>query len=101
LPGRLTLAAFLLGWAGLSVHCQVLTFLGGSGLSAKTYLAGKLLHGLLSALFTAGLSRVLPLGSVPAILAGQVADLASVDFQTALTWSTVWAWLAFLLFLGS
>lgn len=101
LPGRLTLAAFLLGWAGLSVHCQVLTFLGGSGLSAETYLAGKLLHGLLSAFFTAGLSRILPLGSVPAILAGQVADLASVDFQTALTWSTVWAWLAFLLFLGS
>ena len=100
LPGRLTLAAFLLGWAGLSVHCQVLSFLGGSGLSPRTYLVGKFLHGLLAALFTAGLSRVLPLGSVPAILAGQVADLASVDFQTALTWSTVWAWLAFLLFLG-
>ena len=100
LSGRLTLAAFLLGWAGLSVHCQVLSFLGGSGLSPRTYLVGKFLHGLLAALFTAGLSRVLPLGSVPAILAGQVADLASVDFQTALTWSTVWAWLAFLLFLG-
>ena len=28
LPGRLSMAAFMLGWAGLSVHCQVLAFLG-------------------------------------------------------------------------
>lgn len=29
LPGRLSMAAFMLGWAGLSVHCQVLAFSGG------------------------------------------------------------------------
>ena len=28
LSGRLSMAAFMLGWAGLSVHCQVLAFLG-------------------------------------------------------------------------
>ena len=28
--GRLSMAAFMLGWAGLSVHCQVLAFLGDS-----------------------------------------------------------------------
>ena len=48
--GRLSMAAFMLGWAGLSVHCQVLAFLGDSGLSMGTYLTGKLLHGGLSAL---------------------------------------------------
>lgn len=45
---RLSAAAFLLGWAGLSVHCQVLAFLGDSGLSLRPYLIGKLLHGFLS-----------------------------------------------------
>ena len=60
LSGRLVAAAFMLGWAGISVHCQVLSFLGGSGLSAGTYLAGKLLHGGLSALFTAALVRLFP-----------------------------------------
>jgi len=49
LSGRLSMAAFMLGWAGLSVHCQVLAFLGDSGLSMGTYLWGKLLHGLFSA----------------------------------------------------
>ena len=39
LAGRMSMAAFMLGWAGLSVHCQVLSFLVDSGLSAKTYLA--------------------------------------------------------------
>ena len=61
LSGKLILAAFMLGWAGLSVHCQVLAFLGDSGLSLRTYLTGKLLHGGLSALFTALLVRRFPL----------------------------------------
>lgn len=51
LAGRMSMAAFMLGWAGISVHCQVLSFMGGSGLSVRTYVAGKLLHGGLSALF--------------------------------------------------
>ena len=49
LSGRLSMAAFMLGWAGVSVHLQVLAFLGDSGLSMRTYLTGKLLHGGLSA----------------------------------------------------
>ena len=44
MAGRMSMAAFMLGWAGLSVHCQVLSFLGGSGLSVRTYIAGKFLH---------------------------------------------------------
>ena len=97
--GRLTMAAFLLGWAGLSVHCQVLSFLGDSGLSPRTYLAGKLLHGGLSALFVAGLARLLPLEApVSDYLAQQVADIASAEFSTTLALSVVSAWLVFLLF---
>ncbi len=100
LTGRLSMAAFLLGWAGLSVHCQVLSFLGESDLSPRTYLIGKFLHGTLSALFTAALARVFPLGApVSALLAQQVDDLAALDFSTALSLSTVAAWMTFLVFL--
>lgn len=57
----LPMAAFLLGWAGLSIHCQVLALLGDSGLSARSYLLGKLCHGLIAAALTALLIRWLPL----------------------------------------
>lgn len=99
MSGRLSMAAFLLGWAGLSVHCQVLSFLGGSGLSVRTYIGGKLLHGGLSALFTAALLRFFPLSEpVSAYLAEQVEGIAGVDFSSALTISLAAAWGMWLLF---
>jgi len=51
IEASVTMAAFLLGWAGLSVHFQVLSFLGESGLSTWPYFAGKLLHGVISAVY--------------------------------------------------
>lgn len=100
LAGRVSMAAFMLGWAGFSVHCQVLSFIGDSGLSVRTYLAGKLLHGGLSVLFTAGLAHLFPLReTVTAYLADQVASLAGLDFHTSITISTVAAWVVFLFFL--
>lgn len=97
LRGRLSLAAFMLGWAGLSVHCQVLSFAGGSGLSVRTYLAGKLLHGGFSAAFTAALVRLIPLERpVSSLLAQQVVELAELDFHRALAISTASAWVTFL-----
>lgn len=99
LRGRLTMAAFILGWAGISVHCQVLSFLGDSGLSPRTYLLGKLLHGGLAALFTAALARLVPMEApVADYLAQQVADIAGTDFSSALVVSVVCAWVVFLLF---
>jgi hypothetical protein len=53
-------AAFLLGWAGLSVHCQALSFISAAGIRARTYILGKFLHGLLSAVLVSVLLRVLP-----------------------------------------
>ena len=85
LSGKLILAAFMLGWAGISVHCQVLSFIGGSGLSVGTYLVGKLLHGGLSALFIAVLVRLFPLEApVSDYLADQVAGIAGMDFHRTL-----------------
>ncbi len=100
LAGRISMAAFMLGWAGVSVHCQVLSFLGDSGLSPRTYLVGKLLHGGLSALFTALFCRVFPLdASVASYIAEQVEGIAGMDFESALILSTVSAWVMGLLFL--
>jgi len=99
LGGRLSMAAFMLGWAGISVHCQVLSFLGGSGLSVGTYLTGKMLHAGLSALFVGVLARVFPLAEpMSSYLAEQVDSIAAMDFGTALTVSTVCAWGVWLAF---
>lgn len=100
LSGRLSMAAFMLGWAGLSVHCQVLAFLGDSGLSMGTYLWGKLLHGLISASLLGLLTRLFPLDApVSAYLAEQAETLAALDLHQALTISSVSAWCVWLLFL--
>lgn len=100
LAGKLSLAAFMLGWAGVSVHCQVLSFLGDSGLSPRTYLFGKFLHGGLSALLTALLCRLFPLDmAVSAYLAEQVAGIVGMDFHSAILISTVCAWVLGLGFL--
>ena len=99
LQGKAAMAAFLLGWAGISVHCQVLSFLAESGLNIRTYIGGKLLHGVFSALLTALLFRVFPLDqSVGSYLAQQMEGIVGTDFYTALTVSTVAAWGVFLLF---
>lgn len=100
LAGRAAMAAFMLGWAGVSIHCQVLAFLADSGLSSGTYFAGKLLHGGVSAALVWVLSRVLPQGlPVSLVLADRVDAIAALDFPSALTASTVAAWCLFLAFL--
>lgn len=97
--GRLGLAAFMLGWAGLSVHCQVLSFVGESRLSVRPYFIGKLLHGLLSALLICLFSRLFP-SAVPAsyTLAEGVEALTGLDGSTALLRAAVGACLVWLLF---
>lgn len=49
LVGRLALCAFLLGWGGLSVHCQTIALLEDTGLSFAPYIQSKLLQGLVGA----------------------------------------------------
>lgn len=100
LAGRAAMAAFMLGWAGISIHCQVLTFLADSGLSPGTYFAGKLLHGGVSAALVWTLAHFLPQGlPVGIVLADRVDAIAAVDFTSALTASTVAAWCLLLVFL--
>ena len=98
--GRLSMAAFMLGWAGISVHCQVLVFLSDSGLSMATYVLGKLLHGGLSAIITAALARLCAF-DLPAslYLAEQTQAIAESSLHHVLVLSSVsvcWLWLGFL-----
>lgn len=84
----LPMAAFMLGWAGLSVHCQVLSFLSSSGLSSRTYFLGKLLHGGLSALFVSILYQLFPLNlEVSTFIAYQANTVAHLDFSSVLATS--------------
>ena len=50
-------AAALLGWGGLSVHCQTAAVLGGSGVSLRWYLPAKAAQALLSAAMAAAVGR--------------------------------------------
>ena len=50
-------AAGLLGWGGLSVHCQTAAVVGGSGISLRWYLPAKAAQGLLSAALAAAVWR--------------------------------------------
>ena len=102
LAGRVSMAAFMLGWAGLSVHCQVLSFLADSGLSTRTYILGKLLHGGLSALLVGALARLWPLEQpVAGYLAEQVESIALLDFSSVLAVSTAAAWVLWLGFFAA
>ncbi len=99
LAGSVSMAAFMLGWAGVSIHCQVLTFLADSGLSPGTYFMGKLLHGGVSAALVWGFTRLFPSSvTVGDFLTDQVDALASLDFATALTGSVTLCWCLLLVF---
>lgn len=96
LAGRVPMAAFMLGWAGISVHCQVLSFMGGSGLSVRPYLMGKLLQGVISALLAGILLRVFPF-EVPAlnhpvgeITQGLLPNMCSVLTVSVAAWAALW-----------
>lgn len=62
--GLFPLVSALVGFGGLSVHCQTLSILSGSGLSARPYFVGKLLHAVISyalaSVWCAALPRSLP-----------------------------------------
>ena len=89
------------GVSSLTVHCQVLAFLGDSGLSLRTYVTDTLLHGALSAAVVGGLVRLIPLpGTVSALLAGQTEAIAGLDFHRSLTLSAAAAWGTWLVFLA-
>jgi len=98
LSASVTLAGFMLGWAGLSIHCQTLSFLGGLGLSCRSYFLGKLLHGLISAALLQVFLRWMPL-PVVGYLTAQAETLTLLEGRTALTAAVTVSFVLFGIFL--
>ena len=58
-PESLAAASFVLGFGGLSVHCQTLAVTEQAQIKCARHFAGRMLHGALSAVFTFLLSSLL------------------------------------------
>ena len=56
-PAGFCMAAALLGWGGVSVHCQTAAVLEDTGISLRRYLLAKALQAVVSALFALGVCR--------------------------------------------
>ena len=52
LAQQLTATSLIIGWAGLSVHSQVLGIVSKTDISIKPYLFGKMLQGIFAAIYT-------------------------------------------------
>lgn len=59
-PCSAALCAFLLGFGGLSVHCQTLYAVSGTGIKCARHFAGRIVDGLISALLAFALFSMLP-----------------------------------------
>lgn len=58
-PWNLALCAFILGWGGLSVHCQTLSLTAGTEVRCTRHFVGRALHGLISAVLAFVLAALL------------------------------------------
>lgn len=105
LTQQLPAASFIIGWAGLSVHSQVMSITGRTDISIKPYLFGKLLQGVLAAAYTwAGLGLFSPYIGIPKPAVAQLPSFELSWLETAslsLTQLAVVIGLFILLLIGS
>lgn len=59
LPEKIACISFIIGWSGLSVHCQVISMISETSISISIYVVTKLLHGILSAIIGLTISNIL------------------------------------------
>ena len=57
---NIILTAFFLGFGGISIMLQVLSIISKTDLSCKPYIIGKILHGIIAALYTTILIEFIP-----------------------------------------
>ncbi len=88
-PLGLASCAFLLGWGGLSVHCQTAALLEGSGLRLGPYLGAKLLQGVLSAGLALAGAWLIP-GLLPTAMTGQRVELLALLPLSVGTGAILW-----------
>ena len=60
-PETLAAAGFLLGWGGLSVHCQTLAAVQGTDIKTARHTIGRAVCGILAAFFGYVLALIVPL----------------------------------------
>lgn len=97
LGAQATIASFVIGWSGLSVHGQVAAMLTDTKVRLKPYFWARFLHGIFAGIITvlflgpakfipASLSKALPVFSTPHYLNGSFAArfLASARLATSL-----------------
>ncbi len=58
-PRNYALAAFILGFGSLSVHCQTLAVTADANIKCARHFAGRIIHGVLSALYAFVISSIL------------------------------------------
>ena len=58
-PANLALAAFILGFGSLSVHCQTLAVTSEANIKCARHFVGRILHGVISAILVYGFSAIL------------------------------------------
>ncbi|MCD7946544.1 MAG: sporulation protein [Clostridiales bacterium] len=95
-PLGLASCAFLLGWGGLSVHCQTAALLEGSGLRLGPYLGAKLLQGIVSAGLALAGAHLMP-ELLPAALGGAPLDLFAFLPLSVGTGAVLWLGVGLLL----
>ncbi|MCD8146606.1 MAG: hypothetical protein LUD84_04920 [Clostridiales bacterium] len=93
--GAMVCGAFLMAFGGLSVQCQTLALLEGSGLDLRSALLGKLAHGGFAALWTWAL-----LGLFPVSVETMAGSLPIQTWNWLPLAVTGGAWAVFLLSLG-
>ncbi len=75
---KLPAASFIIGWAGLSVHLQVMSIVSGTDINTRPYLLGKFLQGTAAALYTWLGTRLFRLGG---IMTEPILGIAGFDFN--------------------
>ncbi len=83
IPQKLILTSIIVGFAGISVHAQVMAVIARYNLSLLPYITGKALHGLLSGLYIFIYLKINP------ITEAVFAPSMSRSFATASTFETV------------
>ena len=58
---KMVYTAFIVGFAGMSVHAQVISAVSGYGLDMRPYFAGKVMHGIIAALYTYIYLQIFPI----------------------------------------
>jgi len=76
---QLSLVSFICGFAGFSVHTQIMGIMKGTGCRYGVFLLGKLLHGLVACALTVAVLKLLPV-SIAASGLGHISGIPS-DFR--------------------